>query len=235
MKRILQISILLLLCHDAFPQSMKIGMESGIGFYSMSDLKEFNSNIQDNLPIETELTSEFPPYFYYRPMVQVYNEDVHFGVFYLYQTTGSRISTKDYTGKYRFDMQIKSLSPGVHFRLNISDTKRLRINLYSNVGARFTHLKLDEYFKLYNNVLTNQTNKFESLNLFFEPGFNIEYPYKFLSFQFSAGYSINIKPEKLQSKNSEGWLYDDDNDKAVRPQWNGFRFGLSVYIILRKL
>ena len=72
MKEIAQITILLLVFSlQAKSQEYHLMFQTGMGNYSMSDLKGLNQINLKRLPFEAKIVSDFPPYWTYRPAVLV--------------------------------------------------------------------------------------------------------------------------------------------------------------------
>ena len=93
-----------------YSQSLDAGFQLGTGFYSMSGLKSINNEVVRSLQFDSEIVSDFPPYFAYRPFILFNFGSYKFGIRYTFNSTGSRVSSKDYSGEYRFDMKIRSPS-----------------------------------------------------------------------------------------------------------------------------
>ena len=107
-------------------QDIKFCFQTGYGFYNMSSLKR-NTRY---LPFDTKTVSNYPAYQYYKPMIKLVTRNFEFGVVYLFQTTGSRISSKDYSGEYRYDTKINSNSPGVIINKTFHNWGNIKAGLY---------------------------------------------------------------------------------------------------------
>ena len=232
MKKVLQKTILTLLIGNCiYSQDIKLGFKTGIGIYSMSGLKIINNAVPLTLPFDTKLVSNFPPYFYYQPAFLIRFANYSLGLVYSFQSTGSRISGNDYSGEYRFDMKVNSNNPGIHGEISIISRPKFQISLYSSFGVAFSNLKMNEYLNIQDSVLMNETYKFKALNYYFEPGINTTYTItSLLSVGINAGYFIQFGDQAFHlDGNKENKLIDPNNRKPVKPDWKGFRLGLSFF------
>src|SRR4030042_3249631 len=98
--------------HFLNAQNINICFQAGYGFYDMSTFSEINKTVLKQLPFEANIVSNYPAYRYYQPMIKTNKGLYDLGMLYLFQTTGSRISSKDYSGEYRFDAKINGHSLG---------------------------------------------------------------------------------------------------------------------------
>lgn len=228
-KRFLITLLLLISFVRANSQKLSFGFQTGIGTYSMRGLKNINNMVPQDLPFETKLTADFPAYFYYRPSVLIRYNDFDLGIVYSFQSTGSRVSSKDYSGEYRFDMKVKSSAPGIYGDLKISGEDIFNFNIYTIIGPSFSNLETKEYFKVADTLLTNAAYKFKAQNYFVETGVNFLIPVKAFSFAVNLGYLIQFGEQSFYTgNNKKNILYDAKTQSAVKPEWNGMRVGISV-------
>jgi hypothetical protein len=230
MQKIIRLTILsLLIANQVNSQTFNMGIQTGIGSYSMLGLKDLNKTVIPNLSFKAKLVSDFPPYFYYRPEFMIRYNNLNIGLVYSFQSTGSRISSKDYSGVYHFDMIVNSHTPGFKFDVDFTTEKRFRISLYSILGVSFSNLKISEYFRVSDSVLIDNSIRFKSMNYFLEPGLTYKYPYKSFVFGINVGYLIPFGNEAFYTNNNKNnKLYNESNREFIKPDWNGFRLGISV-------
>jgi len=210
-------------------QKIETGIQYGLGSYSMTDLKEINGISAKLIPFDTKLTHDFPPYFYYRPFIILKLKKISFGPVFTFQSTGSRISARDYSGEYLLDMVVSSNGPGIYDELLLFDHNKLHYSFYSTIGTLFSNLKMKESLVVNDESLTDEKYKFKSFNYYLEAGLKISYSYKFLDFGFSAGFQIQAGDGSFRySENKDMKLTNTETNNPVRPEWNGFRAGLSV-------
>lgn len=230
MKKIFQILILLiLLSAEVNSQQFSLGVQLGTGTYSMSDLKTINEITMKNLPFNTKTVANFPPFINYSASFLFTAGTVYAGLTYSFLSTGSRVSGKDYSGEYRFDMLINSNSPGIYAAIDLFQKGKIRYSFYTTSGVMFSNLEIKEYLRVLETTLKDETLKFRSFNLFTEPGFKITYPFKFLDIGINAGYAFQYYNRLfLYKENKEIYLANPTSGNPVKPGWNGFRAGLSA-------
>ena len=216
-------------------QQASFGLQGGIGTFHMKGLKSINETIVSGLSFDSRIVSDFPPFFYYRPAVKVKINDLTLGLVYTFQSTGSRVSAKDYSAEYRYDMIIKSGSPGIYGDILLIPDNKVRVGLYSVFGCLFTGLKMSEYFILLESKLIDDAYRFKSFNFFIEPGFNLNYPVKYLDFGLNGGYLLQFGSGSFHfAGNKYAKLINQETGEPVKPGWNGFRAGLSVSYTFHK-
>ena len=210
-------------------QSLEIGFQSGIGTYSMKGLKNINNSRQESLPFEAEQISDFPAYLYYRPYLEFKFKKFRMGIVNTFQSTGSRLSARDYSAEYLLDMKVKANTPGIYGSIDLLPSERLDVALSSIFGLAFSNLEIDEYFVLSDINILDTNYKLKAMNYFFEPGFNLSYPVGAFGFGTYFGYLLQFGKQPFHlGDNKDNALYDDKTGKTVGPGWNGLRAGLSV-------
>lgn len=209
-------------------------LQAGSGTYSMRDLKSFNRYIKTNIPFDTRTVADFPPFLNYSVILKFRTKNGFLGIFQSYQTTGSRISGKDYSGEYCFDIILNGYSPGIYGELAIPSAKKAEFSFVSTTGIIFTGMKMHEYLVVLEEDVIDDKYNFKSRNFFLEPGFRISYPAGRLSFAFNTGYLIQFgKGSFSSSENKRDKLGNPATGEVIRPGWSGLRAGISVSLNLR--
>jgi hypothetical protein len=228
-KKILIVSIVFSLVQVANSQHVKFGYQIGLGTYSMNTLKNINDQISESLPFDSKVVDNFPGYLYFRPSVSLELAGYSIGLICTFQSTGSRVSAKDFSGEYRFDTKVRSTAPGIYGEIKILSRKKSRLCVYSLAGLLFTKLKTQEYLTLQSSQVQNQNIDFKAQNFFFEPGLSYYYSIRSFSVGLNAGYFITIGSQAFYSGNSKkNALHDYKNQQDVKPDWNGIRAGFSI-------
>ena len=235
-KYLLIILILLLSKSKSFSQTeLAIGWNFGLGSYEMTLLKELNGYINDVIPYESEIVSDFPAYLYYGPDIKFKIGRSNIGSSPRIYSTGSRVSSADYSGEYRYDNLIKSLALNVYFGYDFIKIERSSLALYAKLGLSLSTLELTEYTEINQEVLLNENMKFNSQSLYVEPCLSYTYNLGKISIQSSLGYSFHIlnSPFYYQEYN-EYTLRRPMNNGNIKPSWNGIRveFGFHYNIKL---
>ena len=211
-------------------QQVEAGLQTGIGTFSMTELKRLNEIVMQDIPFDTRIVTDFPVYFYYRPFIMLKVNNISIGPMYTYQSTGSRVSAKDYSGEYRFDIIINSSSPGILAETGLFNPGKIQCSFYSAFGILFSNLKLKEHLKVQEENLLDYFFRYKTLNMFFEPGLKFTYPLNFLNIGLNAGYLIQVGNKSFHAPgNKDALLVNPESEVPVKPGWNGVRVGLSVY------
>lgn len=115
------ICVLLCSCTQAGYAQLKtaIFVHGGYSTFQLNQLRDYNANILNALPVEGRLVSDFPGYFTYSGSIQCSFESVFAGLYAGHSSTGSRISYRDYSGYIRFDQIIRTNSLGAEFGASV--------------------------------------------------------------------------------------------------------------------
>lgn len=214
-------------------QNFKLCLQTGYGFYNMSTFSQLTNQVHNGLPFESKIISNYPAYHYYQPMIKLSKNNFDFGLVYLFQTTGSRISSADYSGEYKFDTKINSHSPGIISSGIILDYNKIKIGLSMQAGLIFSTLKVNEYFRI-DTIANNEEYKYTSNSIYCEPGINCIYTLNNLGFEFNVGYFKEVLRFDYSYAGSGSGnipvkkkLYDSD-------VWDGIRVGITFSYKLNK-
>lgn len=215
-------------------QSIKISIQTGYGFYNMSTFKNITEDVCQNVPFESKIMSNYPPYNYYQPMLILTKNRFDIGLLYIYQTTGSRISSKDYSGEYLFESKINGHNPGVILGYKIKEYKRIDVGLSLHAGISFNTLKFIEYFQIGNEVINDDVSSFTEYNFYFRPNMNFSYTRNRFSGNLSIGYFKEIFRNKYTLVGARENYIAVNKNFGESDVWDGFRFGLTIsYFILK--
>jgi hypothetical protein len=222
------VAILLVFQLNSFSQSFKLGIQSGYGSYSMSGLKGFNSFVVSSIPFETRVVDSYPSYVYYQPSLIYSFNDFSFGALYSYQSTGSRISSVDYSGEYKLDTRIKTSAIGfsIEHNFRIVENPMPYFAPYLKLGYMFTSMQLNEFLRVYDETYVDYGLQLSSDNYFIEPGIKIGYGFGKLDTNLSLGYLFQFGDGYLKGPNKTYLI--TDKDKKISPDWSGFRLGISL-------
>lgn len=213
-------------------QKLKFGFQTGVGSYSMNTLKELNEKVSYNLPFESQVVSDFPPYWNYKPKFILQIRKIGIGFNCLYMSTGSRISAKDYSAEYQYDMLVKSLAPGFILNLRLNNSKVYLLDLYANLNRSKSILKMKERFVIDDDVVEDEVYKFTSKNYFFEPGLEFSYNVGFTNISLNLGYQWQFGGTSFVSTENSNNSLHLNTSRTISPEWNGYRIGISCLFVL---
>lgn len=224
------VSIIIISQVNSYSQSVSFGFQTGLGIYSMPSLENLNQTVQGELPFNSEIVTSFPPYFNYRPMFMIRGKKYGFGISYLFQSTGSRISSRDYSANYKFDMLVKSYCPGLNFDLLLLKRKKSELSTYTGFGIVLSKLQINEKFELNNVIESNTKIKLKSNNYFIEYGLIFSFVlYKSISLGINGVYFLLLGDQAYYINNDKDLVLMDNMNKPIKPEWNGFRVGLTFF------
>jgi hypothetical protein len=226
--RNLLILIYLFSNYSGYSQSLSVGFQTGIGFYNMEELRGLNAEVFGTLPFKAKIISDYPPYFYYKPSCLISLGKVNAGFKAAYYSSGSRISSRDISGEYLMDTRINCLAPGLYIDLHFFSIRKYKIWLFNEGGFLFSKLSMKENLTVDRQELINSSYNFKSENYFIEPGLKVDYNiYRFIFIELNTSYSTQFG--KNIFKTNAGEIIDYGKG-PLHPDWNGFRFGLSLLI-----
>ena len=231
----LAILILFFILITSFVQAqVNISAKVGYGFYSMKDLKSFQeARLNEMTEIPAQIVDEFPPYINYKLFLSFPRDNDRTKLrYYLgFQTTGSRISLTDYSGKLTFDMIVNGYTAGVEFEpFSTVVLKVINIQGYICFGTTTTFLKLEDYLEIGEEKL-EESYLFCSHGLDIEPGLKAGYKYKRLGFGLTLGYLQDINMT-FYMKGSPKTKLGSSSFKTVHPNWAGLRTGIEISVDL---
>lgn len=229
MRTALLLLLLLFASNKLLSQEIVFEYNQGLGSYSMAGLKSLNETVKGSLPFNTEIVNDFPMYWYFRPGISYRIKLFEIGCIYQYQSTGSRISVKDYSGNYHFDTQVSSHAPGIKLGYIILDNDLLRLKIYALGGIILSKLKLDEYLEVNEEALINEEFSFKGQNYYIEPGVAISHPFRFIELAINMGYNLQFGDQAFYFQDiKDATLRNTKTGRPIKPGWTGIRIGLSV-------
>jgi hypothetical protein len=208
-------------------QELKLCFQTGYGLYNMESLKQITQKAFVRLPFEAKIISNYPPYHYYQPMIKLANKNFEYGLIYLFQTTGSRISSKDYSGEYRFDSKINCNSPGIFLSGYAQINKNIKMGLFLQAGINFSTLKVNEFLQI-DTIIGNHDYEFNSHCFFIEPGINLSYSWIHICFEIDFGYCKEfLRNDFSESGESQNRILFK-KDYLNFDMWDGMRIGATI-------
>jgi hypothetical protein len=214
----------------ALPAQVNVSGRIGIGFYSMSSLKDYQEKrIEALSPIPAEIVTEFPPDVNYKAFISFPGRDnqTRFRFYYGFQTTGSRISLADYSGNLTLDMIVNGHMLGAEFEaFSTPVLKVINLKGYLCLGTSTTILKMRDHLDVGENK-QDESYTFYSHGLDVEPGLRATYKYKKLEFGISLAYLQDAELYFYMKGNKKVKL-GYDSEHLVFPGWSGVRTGFEV-------
>ncbi len=216
-------------------KGIKLNLQSGMGSYSMTDLKTLNEMAFNAFPLPVKQTANFPVYWYYQGSIQFpLSENFDLGPMYAFHSTGSRYSLADYSGEYSFDNLIHAHTLGLAINYKLLVQNNFAFAAYADGGIGFSKLEMAEGLDL-TEVETTETDEttYKSTGYFVEPGFSFSYTFKFLEPGIRFGYHIPLAEGDFKNTKNEDLLFLRDGSK-VKSGWGGIRLGVSLSFYFSK-
>ena len=234
MKEITLAGVLLAFTLTLSAQNPIFGFHYGLGSYKMKDLKAFNQTYTGQLPFEVKQTDNFPPWLYFRFNVGINWDRIETGLSYSSRSTGARYTVEDYSGKYTLDNRIHAEGPGFWLNYVINPGKRLRFLISSELGLYFSKLNMDEYLHLSDQSIIDESFRFISRNIYWEPGFKSHFDMDPLVIEAYLGYCLQSGKNGLVYLGSMGEGDLTHYGSPVAPGWGGIRVSMGIQVNLSK-
>lgn len=209
-------------------QTYQLDIQTGAGFYNMDMLKEMNSAITKQLEFPSKLVEDFPATVYLRPSISRSDEYSTLGAALSYMSSGSRISSRDYSGEYAFDMIATAITPSLQYDWHLLSNAKYRCSFRSNIGLTTTKLKIIEKLRLFESETSADELRFSSTNLSYEPGLNFAINFNDFALNLYSGYLLIVTQRPLTLSDNHDAEFRSFNDDPVIANWNGFRIGFSL-------
>lgn len=216
-------------------QDILFGAGFGGGTFSMNSTKEFNQFISSGLPFKAELTTNFPPYFFYKAEVLYsFPESFALGVNLSSTSTGSRLSYADYSGSYKLDNVQNGVFAGIKILEGQAPGKVTGFNLGLECGVALSKMNIDESMKVFDQTTSDNT-EVSSMGFYVQPGvYYFIVPKSQFRFSANVSYYFGIEKGYHLPNQKDAQLINPDTQKQIKPQWDGFRIGVTAYWVLRK-
>lgn len=212
----------------------ELSVESGLGSYLMSDLKNLQNTIISKSEIPILKTTSFPSYFNYSIKYGILNNRGFAGYTGGFMSTGARSSISDYSGYYASDINCVALHIGYYSRKALANYQLLKrpveIGYILNGSLLYSFVTMKDNLKLYGiDELINESYTFNSMGVYTEPLFYATYMFsKHIGVELNAGGAISLSlPLYYEDSRNVVTIYD----KSRFANWSGYR--LSIGLISR--
>lgn len=210
-------------------QELVLEYEQGLGSYTMADLKDLNDVVKEGIPLNIKLVNDFPMYWYFRPKAGIKISRFETGIVYSFQSTGSRISAKDYSGEYHFDTRVRSHTPGMYVGYHPATIGRIGFKTQVTGGIILSKLEMNEFLEVYPETLIDESQKYDGQNYYVEPGLSIVYPLPKIQLALNLGYNFQFGDQAFYADKTKDYVLQNMNTgDTYKPDWSGIRIGISI-------
>jgi hypothetical protein len=220
-KVILLVCVTILSALLANAQDLNVGISAGIAFPEMKGARSSLTNKLNSLPFEAGITDNFPAWFEYKAEVSADFDKVMFGIYLIRSTAGGRISSRDFSANYFYNIKMRNVAFGFSTKLLIDELHKTRLFISIGAGAQNLNSNINEELLLYSNnkKVVYKNSKREDHGFHAIVGFNAE---KKITNNISVATYLNyyLSPAYTRSSN-----YYSGN-------WKGFRTGLTFCLII---
>lgn len=231
-KVILLVTLLQFILTNLSTAQTKLYAEIGYGGYDMPGMIDFQNGLKDQIPVNARTVEEYPDFMNLSLYSRITLDSVFsIGPFIRYQSTGGRVSYKDFSGSITLDNNISAFALGATSEMILQRKKMSYLALNLNAGVFFTQDKF-EYKTLIYDEQESTSLVFNSTNFFLEPGvnYNLQLIHP-LNIFVAAGYCIDIGANLSPSGNRRAILANSEGQN-VKSSWTGYRFGVGLMITI---
>lgn len=201
-------------------QDLHLGFSAGLAFANMEGARSSLENKLHSLPYQAGITDNFPAWFEYKAEMSADFDMVMFGVYYMRSSTGGRISAKDYSANYFYNVEMINNAFGFSTKFLFEEINKTRFFVTLGIGQQHLKSIINEEMYLYssNRKLILKKGETEGQSLHAIMGLFVE---KRLTTNISVAAYVNFYT-------SPG--YTESGYHAAN--WKGFRSGLAFCIIV---
>lgn len=220
----LYIVLLLANINPSSAQTTSLRVEANIGSFTMTDPKEFQDGLpsallgKDYKSIPYKTYHNFGPTPGYDVVLTFPIGPTEWSILGGYNSTGSRLHYKDYSGEIKVDQVISNMHFAIDYSLvTLPGHYGILFKPSIAAGIAFSDHKLESLFVLQGLPTDTYNDHLTSRQWFALPSCKMEYQVSRFLLMARLGYHVQIN-------------FNDD----FRPNWSGIRAGAGIGIILKK-
>lgn len=236
MKRTVITFILLFIFFTSFSQQWSVGGKLGFGTNAMCALKDFQRYRLEQTELPLLTTDNYPLTPNYRFELAI--NDLSFidkiGAFYIFNSTGTRSTRSDYSGRVDLDAIINGNQLGLTFQKILQKNKSISSGLYFDASYLMSSIKMKDYVKINasSGIIQKDNYNFNSHGFAPELGLMAKYRMHSVELQLNLGYMHDFSGKLFLEGDNKQWLAM--NNLEIKTGWNGIRFGMQVSYLLKK-
>lgn len=215
----------------AQPGEIRASYHLGAGQYMMQGLKSLNKQRLEGIAVNAKILQNYPIYFTHTLVIsQSFAEINYLGISIEHQSTGSRISYKDYSGELTLDSRLTANSIGIFYEGIVAEKKGIDIAWGSYLYYNFSSLQFDNYLKV-NSGTQSEIIRFESKGISLQPFISASKQVKSLILGTELSAYLNIASKDFYLAQNKDATLVDNNGSEISPDWTGLRFKARISYI----
>jgi len=213
-------------------QEIKLHINSGYANYGMSELKDFQKNLVDQIDIPLKITDNYPSYLTFEAGFIYEYKEYKVGIFYGRLSTGARATRSDYSGAYYMDNTLNSNLIGIRGELRLIEFKKITLWGGSSLGVLNSNARFKEKITI-TSISSKNVLKLKSNSSYLEFFTTANYQLKYINLYASIGYGFDLKGDLFLKDNNDAFL--ESNNRKVKTDWSGIRLRFGIEISLFKI
>jgi hypothetical protein len=211
-------------------QKILVGAGGGYATFSMTDTRDYNKWVQNNLPFTPVLTDDFPDwYFFNGEVLWSFSKFLAAGIKLSTTSTGSRLHLADYSGEYIFDNTQTGWFPGVKLLLGKAPGHNSGLCASVEGGLAFSSMFLREELVVGEEVMRDKET-LNALGFYVQPGLNyMQHVGKHIIVSANVSYYLGFENGYYAEGDKDMKITNPDTGENIKPGWNGLRAGIIVY------
>ena len=206
---------------------------TGLAGFGMEDMKAHQLELKRQFPVDVKIMESFPAFWFYElSLTGEITDRVRIGGAIGFMSTGGQMDYRDYSGEIECKQLTRAWTAAVRCDVLLNSNVNAKWPIYftSKLGTAFGRYDLEILSELNNERATDNV-KFQSTNVFIEPGImtskRIVGP---LSATLNAGFNLNVIKGKQRLVDNNDLFLQDNSRNKVSLDWTGFRLaaGLSI-------
>lgn len=226
MRKLIILFFFLILNTPLFSQDLRIGASAGYSTFFMNELYGNLNSGKEQLPFDAQITSSYPGWISFGGFFEVRATRLSYlGLKYEFNSTGARISRKDYSGEFRYDELLRSHFFCLTESIEVFRSGNILADIQLNPGMIYSNIKTIEDITVSDTTIFSNSQSYHSLS--FAGEIRLRFNYSFDSYDAGAyiGYLYDFG----------GRLKNTNGTSSIKTQWTGLRVGVIFsYSFFRK-
>jgi len=231
MKKYWLLSVFLLTLTTINAQKISLRFETSYCMYSMNSLKAWQEDYIKAIGVPAKVVDAFPSYYGYGLSLEGRMNRNEYGLFFGYNSTGGRIDLQDYSGSFRSDQLLHSITYGIFYQYQVNHSSTWKLYTSFHLSTILSTMDMNNSLQV-GEIFFNSTVNMYARSYGFRPGLNLRRELGAFSIYTAVSYELQSHGTiYLNENNSE--LSENDGTK-VYTQWGGLRLSVGVGISLGK-